>query len=626
MSCSLLFMLFPSFSFPTLTCTPNFHTLNKRTSPSSSSMSANDVLDVLNVQRDDLPQPKKKAKTDMAQLAKDRLPREVYNLMGPNTPPILVNMGTNRMKDRKLRVSPWTKMPFTPNQKGGRAPALHHWEKGAKELLTETSKDKPYYFDKFVVSVDIPDMVDEGLFAKFMVEIVDEQKQRAQKVKAQMAIASAKKLQLLSLSRLASAPSSAGNSADTKKEDTNTKNDSVASETPQSSGAESTAEKSESSSQLRLPSRSNVKSEADGEVSAAKETNKMDEDVEPEPELQPQADSELGSADDGPLPWSYEETSLLFQYCKDFELKWFVINDRFPLKYGRTLEDLKEQFYAMCVKIMTHKSIGNPTLIDSLKVFSKSAEVERKHYLLNLLKRTPTEIAEESLLVIEARRFEIAAKKMLMERANLLTLLDLPQAALSVQQYMSSQGLGNLYNLLMILDKNQRKKSQQRVSLASSDPVPPPIPMAASSSHKRDFQTHLQQYLSGFLKQQPIKMEDSPIQQLLAKKLTIKEEEAYGLYYHANERLNPGVILRSTQRLSGLQQRQSVFKAVNNMLQELDIPTAGGTTWKPNMPTRKTMAKYDELTKAVVALLEVKKGKDKLEAEIELIKSQRELQ
>lgn len=592
-------------------------------------MSASDVLDVLNVQRDDLPQPKKKPKIDPAQLARERLPREVYNLMGPNTPPILVNMGTNRMKDRKQRVSPWTRMPFTPNQKSGRELVLHHWVKGAKELLAETSKDKPYRYDKYVVSVDIPEMVDEELFGQFMAQIVEEQKQRTQKIKTQIAIASSKKLQLVGLSRLPSTPSSSGSAApqpaaktvDPKSDDS--KRDIVAGETPQASETE--VSKLDTSSQEPSSDKSSLKTE----TTETKETDskKMDVDEESLPaQLQLNPNQEQNPVDDSPLPWTYEETVLLFQFCKDFELKWFVINDRFPLKYGRTLEDLKEQFYAMCVKIMTHKSIGNPTLIDSLKVFSKAAEIERKQYLLNLMKRTPTEIAEETLLVAEARRFEFAAKKMLMERANLLTLLDLPQAALSVLQYMSSQGLGNLYNLLMILDKNLRKKSQQRVSQASADPVPPPIPMAASSSHKRDFQTHLQQYLSGFLKQQPVKIEDSAIQQLLAKKLTVKEEEAYGLYYHANERLNPGVILRSTQRLSGLQQRQSVFKAVNNMLQELDIPTAGGTTWKPNMPTRKTMAKYDELTKAVVALLEVKKGKDKLEAEIGLIKSQRNLQ
>lgn len=110
------------------------------------------------------------------------------------------------------------------------------------------------------------------------------------------------------------------------------------------------------------------------------------------------------------------------------------------------------------------------------------------------------------------------------------------------------------------------------------------------------------------------------------KRLTAKEEEAYGLYYHANEKINPGVVLRSSQRLPGLQQRQSVLKSVNTVLEELDISTAGGTSWKPVMPTRKTMAKYDELLRAVIALLDVKRGRDKLESEIQLIRSQRGLE
>lgn len=160
--------------------------------------------------------------------------------------------------------------------------------------------------------------------------------------------------------------------------------------------------------------------------------------------------------------------------------------------------------------------------------------------------------------------------------------------------------------------------------------MPPAIPIAASSSFKkeRNFQTQLQQYLASFLKQNISNGVKSPtaIQQLLNKRLTIKEEEAYGLHYHSNEKLTPGVVLRSSQKLPGMQQRQSVLKSVNNVLQELNIGTAGGTSWKPVMPTRKTMGKYDELLRTIVTLLEVKKARDKLEAEIRLIKSQRGLQ
>lgn len=594
-------------------------------------MSANDVLDVLNVQRDDIIQPaKKKARSDAPPTSKSGISRELYNLIGANTPPILVNMGNNRMKDRKQRVSPWTRMPFVPNQRGGKSPTLYHWEKGAKELLAETSKDKPYYFDKFVVSVDIPEMVDEELFEKFMAEIREQQRLKTPKTgAAEASVQQGVAARLVSRQEAspagAGAPRSAGVTA-VKTESLAPGNAARAEESNAATepGLQLDYAEPEASEEPKKAAPNSQEDASSQDTSAKREATSTGVSVSQEAAEAMEVDSAAASEEEKLRPWTYEETKLLFQYCKDFELKWFVINDSFPLKYGRSLEDLKEQFYAMCHKIMTHKGIGNPLLLESLKVFSKSAEIERKHYLHNLLQLTPTEIAEESLLVIEARRFEIAAKKMLQERANLLALLDLPQVALSVLQYMNSQGLSSLYNLLMILVKN-RKKNPQKVPSAQ-DPVPPPIPMAASSSHKRDFQTHLQQHLYGFVKLQPYGSDATPIQQLLAKKLTVKEEEAYGLFYHGNERLTPGVILRSLQRLSGLQQRQSVFKAVINMLSELDIPTASGTTWKPNMPTRKTMAKYDDLTKAVVALLEVKKGKDKLEAEIELIKSQRGLQ
>lgn len=526
-------------------------------------MSANDILDVLNIQRDEAQQPKKKQKIEQPLIQKGGMARELYNLLGPNTPPVNMAMGTGK-RDRKQRVSPWTRMPFVPNKKNPGAPTLYHWEKGSKELLEQESGGKPYFFDKFLVSLDIPEFVDEETFENLTEQIKERELE-------------------------------------------------LAAERREKQRAEK--EREDAKEEVKKEGKEEVKEEA----KEPKKDEKKEEtkDVEDEEEVEKQE------------PWTYEETKLLFDHCRTFELKWHVVFDRFPAEFNRTLEDLKEQFYRMSSSILKHRDTGNPHLLESLDAYSKKAEKDRKQYLGSLLKRTPAEIAEEESLVIEARRFELAAKKMLVERSHLLTLLDSPQTSQSVLQYQSSQGITNLYNNLMILDKHQKKKQTQQRANAAHDPVPPPIPIAASSSFKKDrgFQTHLQQYLSGVLKlQHHIKGESNPIQQLLAKRLTTKEEEAYGLHYHASERLTPGVVLRSTQKLSGLQQRQSVFKSVNSMLQELDIPTAGGTTWKPVMPTRKTMAKYDELIRAVVALLEVKKGKDKLEAEIELIKSQRGLE
>lgn len=712
-------------------------------------MSANDILDVLNIKRDESAQPaKKKQKVEHNLPQKGAMARELYNLLGPNTPPVSVGVGANKVRDRKQKVSPWTRTLFKPNKKNEHAPELHHWQKGSEELLKQENAGKPYFFDKFAVSLDIPEFVDEPTFDRFMAEILEREKELREerkeqdsqenekeklaslaenekpkitaselvaKIKGSSSIpskendktngtsarivkANDKKVKIEPLqaeskkigkTTTTSAKSKEGASVKNEddEEDDNEENDEE--EEDEDEGEEDDDEEDDDEdddeeddeeeegenddSAVEQKVKDNDDGEEDEEEDDDEEDDEEDEEEDEEEDDNDDEEDEDGEGNEGgpndskskkdnkdqnktdtnesepdakeatsapedtskscineedSNAWTYAETKLLFEYCKEFELKWFVISDRFP--YDRTMEELKEQFYRVSSKILKYQGNANPTLIESLDAFSKVAEIDRKQYLESLLKRTPAEIAEEESLVIEARRFELAAKKMLMERSHLLTLLDSPQTSQSVQQYLSSQGLTNLYNKLMILDKQQKKKMHQRTSSANSDPVPPSIPVAASSSlYKKDrnFQTHLLQYLAGLVKQQgQVKGEPSPIQQLLSKRLTTKEEEAYGLHYHANERLTPGVILRSTQRLPGLQQRQSVFKSVNTMLQELDIPTAGNTTWKPVMPTRKTMTKYDELIRAVVALLDVKKGKDKLEAEIELIKSQRGLQ
>lgn len=670
-------------------------------------MSANDILDVLNVQRDQNQQQpaKKKQRVDAlsAGVASSQkgMSRELYNLLGPNTPPInLGSIGGNgsgglgnevsRIK-HNARPSPWTRMEFRPQ---GQVSSFSHWMKGSKELLeSEEQKGKGYFFDKFNTTLSLPDLVDKEVYESYLVDFkeaemkerervamekarlkeraIEKQKEkeekekekereRLDKEKASKHGATAQKPSTSSSSETGSAGQEVSASTSTstvvdvsKKESGRNDSESAAPKitsepstaaVPDTASSTSKAVEKPAEASSSLPDK-NDKESIDSTSNEAETTS-----IKPESEVATKTTFEV-FLEQEPIPeeFSYEETVYLFDLCKAFELKWYIITDRYSFPIERSQEDLKEHYYRVCYKILETESNSNPNLLASLKSFSKTKEVERKQYLENLLKRTPAEIAEEESLVIEARRFELAAKKMLVERSYLLNLLDSPQTSQSIQQYQSSQGLATLYSNLMIIDKHQKKRQQQQLQkqaangngsnsggsassglTGQSDPVPPAIPIAASSSFKKErtFQTHLQQYLSGVLKQQGIsnnKHEASPIQQLLSKRLTVKEEEAYGLHYHANDKIMPGVTLRSAQKLPGLQQRQSVLKSVNALLQEMDIPTAGGMNWKPAMPTRKTMSKYDSLLRAVVALLDVKKGRDKLESEIKLIKSQRNL-
>lgn len=559
-------------------------------------MSANDVLDVLNIQRGPSGQPaKKKAKASTdgtTGFRQSGMARELYNLLGPNTPPVNLQNTTNNtgIKDKwKTKATPWTLQEFRPTAEPGKEEGvkLYHWVRGAKELLQQESLKQPYFFKKFNTNVDIPDLVDEETYDKFMVEIKEH-------VKEEKKIQRQKEKQLEKERK-----------AKEKKE----------------------KQRQERLEKEKLKAKEAKEVKKKPEVKEEEEEDAQDEKEDDEEEEEEEEEDEDEEIEDNEPEWTYEETAYLFDLCKAFELKWHIIFDRYHYENERSQEDLKEQFYRICKYIYANDTNGNPALIEGLGSFSKIKEIERKQYLERLLRRTPAEIAEEESLVIEARRFELAAKKMLVERSNLLTLLDYPQSSQSVSQYQSSQGIANLYSNLMIMDKNQKKRQQSTVI----DPIPPPIPLAASSSSRkeRSFQTHLQQYLTGLVKQnqqQNGKHEMSAVQALLTKRLSVKDEEAYGLHYHSNEKLTPGVVLRSSQRLHGLQQRQSVLKSVNTVLEELDMATAAGTSWKPVMPTRKTMAKYDELLRSVITLLDLKRGRDKLEAEIQLIRSQKGLE
>ncbi|CUM67153.1 uncharacterized protein PRCAT00004845001 [Priceomyces carsonii] len=570
-------------------------------------MSANDILDVLNVQRDEERQPVKKKKkvSEQPSARQSGMARELYNLIGPNTPPIhLSNPSQNSAKDRfKVRTTPWSRIEFSPISENSDRPQVKfkHWVRGSKQLLEQELQGKPYAFEKYNINLDLPKLVDEATYNKFMEDFEEEDRKAEQ---------------------------------ERKDKEINEKNDEIKDSEEQKTAGDQ--ESSKSLNDLKTNELSGKDSSPSDQVSQDKEESKNEADSVKELDTERGAKDLLGDNHDSEngksTTWSYNDTKQLFELCLAFDLKWPIVYDRFVSSIARTLEDLKGHYYRLCARILESQPNYNASLVESLKSYSVSKDKERKQYLERLLKRTPAEIAEEESLVIEARRFELAAKKMLMERSHLLTLLDSPQSSQSIQQYQSSQGLTNLYNNLMIIDKHQKKRQLQQLHKSTvNDPVPPPIPIAASSSFKkeRNFHTPLQQHLASVLKngQVPsVKLEPNAIQQMLMKRLTVKEEEAYGLHYHVNEKMTPGVVLRSTQKLPALQQRLSVLKSLNNVLQELDIPKAGGNTWRPVMPTRKTMSKYDELLRSVVTLLDIKRGKDRLESEIQLIKSQRGLQ
>lgn len=309
--------------------------------------------------------------------------------------------------------------------------------------------------------------------------------------------------------------------------------------------------------------------------------------------------------------WTFEEVEYLFDLCRKYDMRWFVIHDRFSSEEERTLEDLKEIFYSVCKRYFKAKSPDNP-LLESLD-YPKQKEHERKKYLQRLLARSAAEIAEEEALIIESRKFEMAAKKTLNERESLLRLLDSPNCDQSVSQYLTSQGISQLYGSLLS-DKSKKRKHNTNV------PENPWMKQQQQFAQQRQQLQQMQdrkhdgQELASPRKTKKQKQElqtaikrkaESVYVEHLLKDFDQEERDALGVVSHG-EKLAPGVFLRST--------KVSTFKpALQNkiatILQELELPT------RPAMPTSEVMNEQEELLKRISTLVDLKKHLDKLEAE-----------
>ncbi|KIY49379.1 hypothetical protein FISHEDRAFT_65378 [Fistulina hepatica ATCC 64428] len=127
------------------------------------------------------------------------------------------------------------------------------------------------------------------------------------------------------------------------------------------------------------------------------------------------------------VDWTKDETDYLFETLREFDMRWFVVADRYDYPGGRTrsLEDLKDRYYSVCRKLVRTRPISaeEMTTLQQGLMFDKDREVTRKKYIQSLENRTPDQIAEEEALYIEIKRLEQNERKFRRERDDLLRTL-----------------------------------------------------------------------------------------------------------------------------------------------------------------------------------------------------------
>lgn len=347
--------------------------------------------------------------------------------------------------------------------------------------------------------------------------------------------------------------------------------------------------------------------------------------------------------------WTLDETKYLMDLCSEWDLRWPVIYDRWEWQSAddatddvdvemedapkikeedaegkddkndkdekpkeekrsgreRSIEDLKERFY-MVVAAMSKfpdKYAAEGYNLTSIK-FPRDMEIKRKQYLERLLARSPAEIAEEEALILKSRKLELSAAKMLQERQELLKLLDAPQPSSSVAQFQTSQGLAHLTATL-----NDKSKKGGKPTKDGS--VGPQVPERAGSVEKTTKKEDVKEAKKATKED---KKAATTIAAAISKKLTTKEEAAYGISYH--DKLTAGVYLRSSKVTTFKPTIQTKIVAA---LQDIGIPS------KPVMPTAKVCAKFESIQHSMSVLLETKRAADKLETEIRLLRGQKQL-
>ena len=112
--------------------------------------------------------------------------------------------------------------------------------------------------------------------------------------------------------------------------------------------------------------------------------------------------------------WSREETDHLFELCKRFDLRFYVINDRWdPTQFAsnkkRTIDELKDRYYKVVGLIQKVRNCG---VDDSqIYVFDYEHEHKRREQLEKLFNRTKEQVDEELYLMEELKKIEIRKKE-----------------------------------------------------------------------------------------------------------------------------------------------------------------------------------------------------------------------
>jgi len=139
--------------------------------------------------------------------------------------------------------------------------------------------------------------------------------------------------------------------------------------------------------------------------------------------------------------WPRDHTDKLFELARQFDLRWPLVYDRWPLRPVHTIEDMKQRFYTVTVRIIEARKAGRGSYpvstVSQLKLYDRfeysSERDQRRRKQLDLaFRRTSAEIAEEISLRAEIKAIDAALGSARQEAAKNASHGDSAALALAV--------------------------------------------------------------------------------------------------------------------------------------------------------------------------------------------------
>lgn len=263
--------------------------------------------------------------------------------------------------------------------------------------------------------------------------------------------------------------------------------------------------------------------------------------------------------------WTKDESDYLLSLCKQFDLRFPVIYDRWDkVKFkNRTMEDLKKHYYDIC-------NAMQPNELKQI-FFDSEHEKKRKEQLIKLYKRSNEQVKEEQNLLEKMRKFELQRKER--ERKHY-----------EVQRIMNSSNT----------DAPAIKKPEQVVVKTSAGPGRP-----GGLGRGRKKMTNLGK--TNEVKGQSIQSNQNNIL------------ENAGIRFP--ESRTSGASLRSARLRLPAAVGQKKSKAIENLLNELNVDL------RP-VPTEEICQHFNELRSEMVILYELKLALTNWEFELQTLKHQ----